>query len=117
MSFGSIIVFINIDKDKNIIINGGPDKEGGFSYNSDGTVTLGEGMVSNGFWDSETGAIVDQGTLLKPIDRKIRGRISFSQNIPDTRNHLLIIMIDYVQQSFCIDNNKYSTYSFSLKGN
>ncbi len=42
MSFGSIIVFINIDKDKNIIINGGPDKEGGFSYNSDGTVTLGE---------------------------------------------------------------------------
>jgi hypothetical protein len=91
-------------------------EDGKFTYNDDGSVTLGLGMVANGFHDLD-GKINDIGSLLKPTNNIIQGQVSYKQNINDKRNYLLIIMIDYLQHEFIVDDTVYSSYPFSLEGN
>lgn len=86
------------------------------TYNKDGTVTLGSGMVSNGFYDIMTNKIIDSGSLIKSVNGMIQGKVTFQQNIPEKRNYLLVIMIDYKQHDFMVKHKKYSTYPFTLKG-
>ncbi|ROR28312.1 hypothetical protein EDD66_105253 [Mobilisporobacter senegalensis] len=101
---------------KNSVVNGGPKNEGGFSYNSDGTVSLGQGMTSNGFYDSKTKLIIENGSLIKPENGKVMGQVEFQQNVQGKNNYLLIIMVDFVQQKFNVDDVTYDSYAFSLKG-
>lgn len=94
-----------------------PNNESGFTYNDDFTVTLGLGMVAHGFYDTITNKIIDSGSLMKPVNGKINGQVSFQQNINEIRNYLLIILIDYKQYDFIVNDTTYSTYPFSLEGN
>ena len=87
-----------------------------FNYNEDGTVTLGPGMVANGFYDILTHKIIDNGSLYKIENGKLYGTVSFRQNIEEKRNYMLIIMIDYIQHDFIVKNKNISSYSFSLQG-
>lgn len=101
---------------KNGLVNGGPENAGGFSYNSDGTVTLGPDLVANGFRDYETKKNVDQGSVLKTVNGKIKGQVTLQQNVTGTSHYLLILMVDFVQQNFTVNNSSYSSYPFSLEG-
>lgn len=107
-----IIYFFNSKKVK--VQNSNSDQD--FTYNNDGTVTLGSGMLANGFYDINTNKIINSGSLLEPSNGKIQGQVSFKQNISEKRNYLLIIMIDYKQHDFIVNNSVYNTFPFSLKG-
>lgn len=89
----------------------------GDTSNPDGSKTIDEGYISEGFRDSVTDEIIDSGTLLKPIDDKIKGYISFEQNISEKKDYRLIVMIDYIQQDFKANGIEYQSYPFSLEGN
>lgn len=94
-----------------------PTQENELIYNDDGTVTIGEGMTSFGFRDSETNTIIDFGNSIETKEDKLIGRINFHQNISKKINYLLIILLDFLQVEFKVDQNIYTSYAFSLEGN
>ena len=85
-------------------------------YHEDGTITLSEGYTAFGFYDIETGKIYDSGTIYPVKDKKITGRVSFQQNFPETRHYLFIAMVDYQQQEFVVEGEKYTGFPFELTG-
>jgi len=89
--------------------------DNGSVYHEDGTLTLGQGVCANGFYD-ETNRIVNSGDIIYPTNGKIAGYIGFEQNIPQKNNYLLILMIDFEQQDFVVNGKNYKNYSFSLEG-
>lgn len=85
-------------------------------YNDDGSVTLPEGYIANGFYDTETNKIIDNKTVIRIPGDTLQGRISFQQNFSEEKNYMLVILIDYMQHEFCAENQKYQNYSFKLIG-
>ncbi len=85
-------------------------------YNEDGSVTLPEGYTANGFYDIETNKIIDSRTTIHISGDVLQGRVSFQQNFPTERNYLLIVLIDYMQHDFFVENNSYQSYPFKLEG-
>lgn len=86
-----------------------------FTYNEDGSVTLGEGYVAYGFCDG-TGDIVNSGEELECVEGKITGNIRYQQNKTSKVEYGLIVMTDYVQQSFKVDGKPTRFYTFELTG-
>lgn len=93
-----------------------PEKIDGPIYNKDGSVTIPEGYTACGFYDSETGKIIDSGTTIKVPSDILRGRIHFQQNFPIERTYLLIILVDYMQHQFFVENQSFQSYPFKLEG-
>jgi len=85
-------------------------------YNEDGSVTLPEGYTANGFYDIETNKIIDGRTTIHVSGDVLRGRVSFHQNFPTERKYLFIVLIDYMQHEFFVENNSYQSYPFKLEG-
>ncbi|MCT4598922.1 MAG: hypothetical protein N4A50_13720 [Vallitalea sp.] len=89
-------------------------KEGEFRRNKDGSTSIGYNMASLGFYNIETGKRIKNGSLIKPVDGKINGRIYYQQNYPEGFDYILIAMVDYKKHNFVIDGVTYEDYSFSL---
>lgn len=85
-------------------------------YHDDGSVTIPEGYMSNGFYDSETDNVIDGGSVIKLSGHTLQGKIRFQQNFPAENKYLLIVLIDYVQHEFKIEEKSFQSYSFSLEG-
>lgn len=89
----------------------------GFIDNPDGTSVIGEGFIANGLRDTSSNKIIDPGTKIHPIEGKIKAYVDFAQNISERKDYLLIVMIDFIQQSFhSSDGIEYRTYPFTLEG-
>lgn len=110
------VIYLNSISNKEVTVLDDSNNENNFTYNDDGTVTLGSGMVANGFYDNTTNKIIDSGSLFQPVNGVIQGQVSFKQNISEKRNYLLIIMIDYKQKDFIVNDMPYTTFPFSLEG-
>lgn len=108
--------YVESDASRNSVLQEGEDVSQGVSYHEDGTITLPEGSIACGFYHTETGEIYDEGTVYEINDGKIKGRVSFQQNYPETRHYLFIAMIDYVQQEFVMEGKTYTEYAFELTG-
>lgn len=85
-------------------------------YHDDGSVTIPEGSMSNGFYDSETNKIIDGGSVIRLSEDTLQGKIRFQQNFPVENEYLLIVLIDYAQHEFEIEGKRFQSYSFSLEG-
>lgn len=85
-------------------------------YHEDGSVTIQEGYTSNGFYNLETNAIIDNGTTIEISGDVLQGRISFQQNFPVKRSYLVIVLIDYIQHEFYVEDQSFQSYSFQLEG-
>ncbi len=88
----------------------------GMSFNPDGTVTLTDGCFAFGLQNPATYEIINKGELLSINKNGIDAIISFEQNVSQRVEYILIIMIDYIQQDFLVDEQQYRTYPFSLEG-
>lgn len=85
-----------------------------FSYNKDGTVTLGEGYVAHGFYTMDE-ELVDAGGQVVCENGRICGQIHFQQNA-DASNYGLLLLCDFRQQEFYVEGEAYRFYRFSLEG-
>ncbi len=81
--------------------------------NEDGTITLAEGYASHGF-HAEDGTLFDTGSIIECENGSIKGQIEFQQNTAGTMNYGLIIMADFVQKKFTVQNEQFDCYRFSL---
>ena len=81
----------------------------------DGTMLLAEGSYSNGLEDPFGDQLVQNGDTLVVKDDKIAGTVTLQQNIPGEQiEYSLIILVDYVQQIFFVNEHQYLDYSFEL---
>lgn len=87
----------------------------GSIVNTKGRIKLAENSVSYGFYDP-SGNFVAGGEKLPVEGDKIKTTIHFQQNIPgESVEYMLIMLIDYMQQNFSVQNKNYRNYIFSLE--
>jgi len=82
---------------------------------STGISTIAEGLTTYGLFD-ENNNIIDPGKTIKIVNDTLKNSIYFAQNLPERRDYLLILMVDYIQQDFISNGVEYRTYPFSLEG-
>lgn len=87
----------------------------GFEYHEDGIVTLGEGFTAYGFY-SEEGQFVDSGGDIECDNGHVKGQVEFQQNHEGTTEYGLILMLDFIQREFMVEDTAYQMYRFSLTG-
>ncbi|MDE7310698.1 MAG: hypothetical protein K2N87_03600 [Eubacterium sp.] len=92
------------------------EQKQGFKLNDDGTVTLGLGYSAHGFFTTD-GNLVNSGDDILCEDGYIRGQIEFQKNLTEPMEYGLIIMNDFMQKKFAVDNEWFDCYRFSLSGN
>ncbi len=84
-------------------------------YLDNGDVRIGEGLIAYGFYTT-AGDIVDNSAEIECTDGKIEGTYKFHQNTNQTNNFGMIIMCDYIQNSFTVQKKAYDFYTFSATG-
>ncbi len=83
-------------------------------YHEDGTITLSEGYVANGFIEKESGNRIDNLAKYEVLGNKIEGKVDFQQNLKGEYNYILITMLDYKQHKFFVEGKEYMSYPFSV---
>ncbi len=92
-----------------------PLGKGDFRLNDNGTVALGDGMISHGLF-SKDGKLINPGEKAECADNKVEGKIHFQQNKQGTMEYGLIFMADFIQKEFIVENEAFTCYRFSLTG-
>lgn len=117
MSISTLMGCLSLKSDSvNIINQNETKKQKSPIYNDDGSVTLPEGYMSNGFYEIGTKKIIDGRSTIKIPDNTISGRITFRQNFNEEKSYLLIVLVDYMQHEFYVENQSYQSYLFKLEG-
>lgn len=98
-----------------IMVGGFLNQSPDIIYHEDGTITLGEGLVAYGFY-TMNGLIVNDGEKLTTENGSIKGIVNIQQNLPGTVNYGLLLMQDFIQQDFYVNEEKYQIYQFSMTG-
>lgn len=86
----------------------------GVIFHDDGTLTLPEGASSFGFFSTD--GHLYENEVAKIENGELSAVVQYQQNYSETRKYLLIMMVDYEQHEFIVDNNICNTYCFSLEG-
>lgn len=69
------------------------------------------GQIAFGIY-SKDNKIIDSGSLIK--DKKITHRLQLSQDLSQSREYLILVLLDYIQTEFKVNNEIYSKYKVSL---
>ncbi len=109
------VVFVGREGNQKDRLQTDQQKQDRFRFNEDGTVTLGEGFTSHGFYTKD-GKLADFGSAVECEDGCIRGCIVFQQNLPGTTEYGLLMMEDFIQKEFKVGNVSFDCYRFSLSG-
>lgn len=106
-------IVYNKTKKQDIKVNGGAEN-GGLTYKADGSIELGEGFVSYGFYSTD-GKLVEHDDLYSLTNGIFNGTYKFNQNREES-NYMLIVLVDYLQYPFQADEKIDDKYLFTLTG-
>jgi hypothetical protein len=73
-------------------------------------------FISFGLYDPN-GKIINNGSILSPLDNKLNKILSISHNINEEREYSLIILENFSQSKFAVSGKEYLTYDFIMKPN
>lgn len=74
------------------------------------------GMIRNAIYNSSN-ELINSGKTVKIEDGTFEGYVYFEQNLPYEQNYILIVLVDFVQQSFLVDDIAFYKYRFILADN
>jgi len=83
-------------------------------FNEDGTVTLPLGAVQFGVHDVETGAVINAGGVLVPLDGRLRVNTGTGQHLDEDTRYVLIVLVNNEQRTFIHEGREYKTYAYTL---
>lgn len=66
---------------------------------------------------NQNGDLIDNGSPLTPNNGKVHNTVSLSHFIDKKRKYALVVLVDFKQVSFKVNNQEYETYEFSMKPN
>ncbi|HDX9529952.1 TPA: hypothetical protein ROX84_005238 [Bacillus thuringiensis] len=112
IALGALILLISVSilfkMDRNKPISDSED-----SYHRPG-MTEGSNTLQIGLLDTE-GKLIDGGSRLNIENSKLSYTISFDSFIPEEREYMLIILADFVQTPFYVNENQNETLSYTFK--
>jgi hypothetical protein len=89
-------------------------QEYAFSYKEDGSVDLSEGYIALGL--RQNGRVIDNGSTLQVQGNKLSFGVNFQQNESQKVEYGLIVLLDYRQEYYSVDDERTNFYRFCLEG-
>lgn len=73
------------------------------------------GQIGYGVYNDE-GNIIDNGSTILDLSSSINHIVGIEQNLPAEREYLLLVLLDFKQVSFYVDDKVHDKYKICLKG-